>query len=407
MTALAEDVSALRAPTRRRRTAVVVTRFMAGAGGVALRGALCLPPEEFEPVIITGLADPVLARRAEEAGVHVEVLPSLVPEIDPKADFAALQELTRRFRADAYDVVHTHSAKAGTLGRLAAARAHTPRVVHTLHGFPFHEFQSKPRHAAYVGTERALSAVTDVFLAVGAGVAAEAVRRRIAPPDRLRTIAPTIDRLLTPADAATRERARRALGIPLDARVVGTVGRLDFQKAPERFLDAVALLPHVRALWVGGGPLREAAEEHARRLGIADRVLFTGSRDDVPDLLAAMDVFALSSRYEGLPCALAEAMSAGLPVVATAVNAVPDLVVPGETGLLVPPEQPAALARAVRHLLTSPVAAAAMAERGRAAVTQRFTAEALAPVLVEAYTGNPPIATRIPRARRPLSRTLR
>jgi glycosyltransferase involved in cell wall biosynthesis len=396
MTAIAVDRTAVRERSGPLRVAVIITRFTAGAGGVALRGALCLPRDRFDPMIVTGSADPALTARAVAAGVPVLVEPTLVPQISPSADLAALHRLQGLLRSHRFDVVHTHSAKAGTLGRLAAAQTGVGRIVHTLHGFPFHEFQSPPRRAAYVAIERRLARDTDVFLAVGTAVAAEAVRRRIAPPDRLRTINPTIDGAIAATTPQRRACARGMLGLSAVAQVVGTVGRLDHQNAPRDFIEAVALLPGVHAVWIGDGPLRADIEALVRRRGLQERVTLVGARTDVLELLPALDVFAMSSLYEGLPCALAEAMATGIPVAATAVNAVPDLVVPGETGLLVPPAAPHALAAAIEHLLEHRGIATRLGRAGRAAVGAQFGAEALEPVLVDAYTasspGRPPAA---------------
>jgi glycosyltransferase involved in cell wall biosynthesis len=138
-------------------------------------------------------------------------------------------------------------------------------------------------------------------------------------------------------------------------------------------------------VWVGDGPLHRRVERQLRRSGLADRVLLLGDRTDVACLLPAFDVFAMSSRYEGLPCALVEAMLAGIPVVATAVNAVPDVVRPGETGLLVPPQHPELLARAVDTVLDNPNAARHRAANGLTVVDGRFGAAHLGRLLDEVY----------------------
>jgi glycosyltransferase involved in cell wall biosynthesis len=380
--------------------AVVITRLQAGAGGVALRGAQALDPECYEVTIIAGdcgggadsdgSGDGMLAR-ATASGLNVVSVPELVSQISPVDDRRALRRLTELLAHDGYDVVHTHSAKAGALGRLAAERAGTPRVVHTFHGFPFHEFQSRARRAAYVGIERYLARRTDIFLAVGGAVAAEAVRRGIAVPERIRVINPAIELSVVPATPAVRAAARRALGVPVGCNVVGTVGRVDYQKDPETFVDAIAGLDRddVYAVWIGDGPMRKATEARAARRGLKDRFLCVGHRDDVPELLRGLDVFAMASRYEGLPCAVAEAMAAGLPVVATAVNAVPDVVLPGETGLLVNPEQPRQLAAAINYLLNEPAEAARMATAARLLIADKFTPSSLATVLEAAYGSSP------------------
>jgi glycosyltransferase involved in cell wall biosynthesis len=380
----------------RRTVAVVVTRLQAGAGGVALRGAVALDPERYEATIIAGDTDGTadsdgsgdrLLVHAVAAGLRVVSLPELVSPISPRQDTRGLRLLTAHLADAGYDVVHTHSAKAGALGRLAAERAGTPRVVHTFHGFPFHEFQSRGRRAAYVAIERYLGRRTDMFLAVGGAVAAEAVRRGIAGPERVRVINPAISWPDIPAGPAARAAARRRLGVPVGGKVVGTVGRVDYQKAPESFVDALAALdrPDVYGVWIGDGPLRRDLERRAERRGLGDRLHCVGHSDDVPGLLPGLDVFVMASRYEGLPCAVAEAMSAGLPVVATAVNAVPDVVLPGETGLLAAPERPQQLAAAIRYMLDQPAEAARMAAAGQRLIGDRFTPDALGAVLDAAY----------------------
>jgi glycosyltransferase involved in cell wall biosynthesis len=173
--------------------------------------------------------------------------------------------------------------------------------------------------------------------------------------------------------------------------VVGTVGRGDYQKAPESFVDAIAGLDRddVYAVWIGDGPLRLKMEARAARRGLQGRFLCAGHRDDVLELLPGLDVFVMASRYEGLPCAVAEAMAVGLPVVATAVNAVPYVVLPGETGLLVSPEQPRQLAAAIGYLLNEPAGAARMARAARLLIADKFTPSSLATVLEAAYGACP------------------
>jgi glycosyltransferase involved in cell wall biosynthesis len=176
------------------------------------------------------------------------------------------------------------------------------------------------------------------------------------------------------------------LGLPAGATVIGAVGRLTYQKAPEDFVDAIRRLrrPGVVGVWVGDGELAGQVS----RLAAADPavpVMLAGDRADVPRLLPAFDVFALPSRYEGLPTAIVEAMMCGVPVVATAVNAVADVVVPGETGLLVPPRRPDLMAGAIGYLLSSPAAAARMATRAQAQLGEGYRIGALRAALTAAY----------------------
>ena len=401
---------------RKIRVATIITRLAAGAGGVALRGALALDSNDYEITMITGGAsitgqrilrqrggDDVLIGaeavkdaspgdllyQAFEFGLPVARVADLVPEIAPRKDRNALRILTSFLRDGEFDVVHTHSAKAGALGRMAANKAEIPRTVHTFHGFPFHDFQSAWRHAAYVGIERRLGRDTDMFLAVGSNVAAEAIQRRIASPERVRTIPPVIDDHVADLGSAARGLARRRLNLPTGVRLVGIVGRIDYQKAPEDWVDALASIGgDVWGIWIGDGPLRERMLAHARARHVADRLVLLGHRDDVRALLPALDVFAMASRYEGLPCAVIEAMEAGVPVVATAVNSMPDVVIPGETGLLVPPGRPELLGRAINYLFENPDDAARMARNARVRVADQFTPAALGAVLDRTYRGS-------------------
>jgi glycosyltransferase involved in cell wall biosynthesis len=383
------------------RVATLITRLEGGAGVLALRGAKTLDPDHFRTTIITGSGNHLLDQAAA-AGLEVIIEPALRTPIDPRGDLRALHALSDLLGRGDFDVAHTHTAKAGALGRMAASRASVPRIVHTYHGFPFHEFQSRGRRSAYVAIERRLGRITDVALCVGTAVAVEAVRRRLVAPDRVRTIGVAVDSVpgaeLPARSPEARYRARRALGLPAEATVVGAVGRLAYQKAPEDFLAAMRQLGRtgVIGVWVGGGELAARIGRLARRQPAAP-VLLAGERADVSAILPAFDVFALPSRYEGLPTVVVEAMVCGIPVVATAVNAVSDVVIPGETGLLVPPQCPDLLADAVRYLLDRPAVAMRLADTARARLGDRFGDQALRDALTAAYTGPrmpSPAATR-------------
>ncbi len=399
---------------KRIKVATIITRMAAGAGGVALRGALSVNPDEFEVVMVTGGASVTGERAAQsasivtgadavknaaqgdllaqayDAGLSVARVASLVPEIAPRKDREALAALKTFLKEGNFDVVHTHSAKGGALGRRAAAQVGVPQIVHTFHGFPFHDFQPAWRRAAYVAIERRLGRDTNAFLAIGTGVAAEAIRRRIAAPDRVRTIPPAIENMAVEYGMAARGLARRRLGLPTGLQLVGTVGRIDYQKAPEHWVDALASIKEqdVWGIWIGDGPMRDQLIEHARKRGVEKRLVVLGHRDDVRELLPAFDVFAMASRYEGLPCALLEAIEARVPVVATAVNAVPDVIVPGETGLLVPAGRPRLLGQAVKYMLDNPDDAARMARGARERIGNRYTPQALGLVLDRIYRGS-------------------
>ena len=193
-------------------------------------------------------------------------------------------------------------------------------------------------------------------------------------------MAPVVESVTVAKDAWSRANARVLLGLPDDVPVIGTVARADFQKAPEHLLAALDRMRHTDAVvaWVGGGPLVEPIRRLAADRGLATRFLMLGERSDVAQVLPAFDVFALSSRYEGLPCAIVEAMRCGVPVVATSVNSVPDLVVPGRSGLLVPPGRPELMAEAVDGLLDDPALAERLVAGASLLAGQSYDAERLA-----------------------------
>jgi glycosyltransferase involved in cell wall biosynthesis len=377
--------------SRRLRVAIVIARLEGGAGALALRGAAVLDPAQFQVTVVTGSGQRLLDD-AKSAGIEVILEPRLKAPVSPRNDLVALRHLDELFKERKFDVVHTHCAKGGAIGRLAAFRSGVPRIVHTYHGFPFHEYQSPARRFAYVAIERSLGRRTDLALCVGTAVAVEAIRRRLVAPDRVHAVGVTVDgkasaaASMTAANPEARRRARATLGLPSDAHVVGAVGRLTYQKAPDDFLAAVQAVarPDVIGVWVGDGDLEKRIARLARRMS-GGQVVLAGERADVFDILPAFDVFVLPSRYEGLPTAVVEAMVCGVPVIATAVNAVPDVVIPGETGLLVPPCRPDLMAAAIRHLLDEPALASRMAMSARAHIGYRYGDSALRSVLSSAY----------------------
>jgi len=376
------------APARPLHVAQVVTKLTAGAGGITLRGAAALDPTRYRTTIFTAEGGSLIGA-AEAAGIEVVRLRHMTGGrgVYPGADLRGLGELVGLLRAGGFGLVHTHSAKAGALGRIAAQRAGALAIVHSFHGFPFHEFQSRPVRRALLEAERRLARITDYFLTDGTMVAAQAVRLRLAPPDRVRAIVSPVDDGISSATTETRRHARALLGIPGGARVIGTAARLDRQKAPLDLVRAVAALsrPDVVLVWIGDGEMRRDVERAVRRAGLDGRVVLAGERSDVPALLPAFDVFAMSSLYEGLPCAVLEAMVCGIPVVATAVNSVPEVVLSGRTGLLARPRDPGSLAAALAFVLDHPADAARMARAAQEAVRSGCRPEVHARDLDDAY----------------------
>lgn len=349
----------------------VITKLTDGAGGNTLLSALGADRARFEVWVVGSIGGP-LWKRAERHGVRTVKLTRFRARVAPLDDLRVLFELRRLIRREQFSVVHTHSSKAGFLGRLAAWLCRTPVVVHTIHGFSFHDFMSPGRRWTYLALERLVRPVTDAFIAVAPQVAREAVERHLVAPGTI-TVVPSAIELDDIPDQADRP-LRAALGVPEGVPLVGTVGRLDFQKAPLDFVrmaaHVAAARPRARFVMIGHGALLETARAEARRLGVD--VTFTGFRDDAAQLAACFDVYVVSSLYEGLGRGLTEALASGRPVCATNVNGVVDLIEPGATGLLAPPRQPEALAECVIWMLDHPGPAGRMGAAGRERVRALF-----------------------------------
>ncbi|MFG2497176.1 glycosyltransferase [Streptomyces sp. NPDC048441] len=361
----------------------VITRFWAGAGGNTLLSATGMDPAVYE-VWVAGVPGGDLWERARTAGVHTVEVPRFREVLTP-ADVLVLWRLVRLIRCERFTIVHTHSAKGGFLGRLAAHLCHTPVVVHTFHGLSFHAQMPRWRRVSYRILERATRRFTHAFLAVAPLLAAEAVAQRLAPPGRVRVVPSAVD--LDHIPHGFDPAARRELGVPADVALIGTVGRVDRQKAPLDFVRMAAAVhaahPRTAFVIVGDGPLADDVRRLAAELGVEVRL--TGYRPDADRLVAGLDIFVSTSLYEGLGRALTEALATARPVVATAVNGVPDLVEPGATGLLGAPADPEGMARAVGWLLDHPDEAAGMGRQASARVRTAFAPAAMCAAIDECY----------------------
>jgi glycosyltransferase involved in cell wall biosynthesis len=357
---------------------------MDGSGGNTLLTVLGLDPSRFELWVAGSPRGPLWAR-AEAHGVTAVKLSRMRETISPVDDLVTFVQLMRLIRRERFALVHTHSSKAGFLGRLAAWLCRTPVIVHTIHGFSWHDFMSPRRRRVYLTAERVVGRMTDAFFAVAPSVAREAVESRMAAPGTVSVVPSAVELDEIPHAALAEGRAE--LGLPPDAPVVGTVGRLDFQKAPLDFVRMAAAVrsshPEARFVWVGEGELRAAAEAEAARLGV--EVLFTGFREDAVRIAACFDVYVVSSLYEGLGRSLTEALASGRPVAATAVNGIVDLIEPGKTGLLAPPADPGALARNVVWLLEHPEEARRLGEAGRDRVRTLFDPALMCGLIEQEY----------------------
>jgi glycosyltransferase involved in cell wall biosynthesis len=355
-----------------------ITRLIiGGAQENTILTAALLDPAAWDVTILSGPqtgSEGSLIESARAQGLTLLLEPALVREVNPLKDFLALLRLVRLMRNRRYTIVHTHSSKAGIIGRWAAKLAGVPVIVHTVHGWAHHERQRPFVRAIYIGVEKLTLPITDKLIAVTARDIDKGLADGIGRAEDYVVIRSGIELERFGHPQVPRAETRAAWGIPADVPVIGTVTRLSPQKAPLDFVRAAARVaishPHCWFVMVGDGPLRQAVEALAASLGIADRLVLTGLRRDVPELMAAFDLFALSSLWEGLPRVLPQAMATGLPIVATACDGSAEAIRDGETGYLVPPGDPDLLAERLCLLLDDQALAAHMGQRGRARVEE-------------------------------------
>lgn len=311
--------------------------------------------------------------RAE--GFRVESVP-MARSLDPRAQGRAFRALLDLFRAERFDLVHGHNPISGLLARAAARRARVPRVAYTCHGFLFNQPGPAWRRGLALGLERMAGRVTDTFMTVSEEEAADARRLGIHP--RAIAVLNGRDPALFRPDAAAREAVRLELGTANDTCVVVVVSRLVRHKGHPELLRAMEQVPDAE-LWVVGDRLPtdhgEPLEPYFARAeaALGPRLRRLGYRHDVARLLAAADIFALPSHFEGLPMSVIEAMLTGLPVVATDIRGPREQVVDGATGLLVPPFAVAPLAAALGRLAADPLLRTRMGEAGRERALERYT----------------------------------
>ena len=380
-------------PAPRLRVLHVITRMIVGgAQENTMLSCALIDPERFPSEILCGPqtgAEGELWSECARRGVPLHIEPALVRELAPGKDLTATVRLARFMRAGGYDVVHVHTSKAGIVGRIAARSARVPVVIHTAHGWAFNREQPLLLRLFYVAAEWLCARLCDAIVVVASTDREVARKFGIGRDAQFTLIRSGVEVEAFRDCPLTQAEARQRLGIPADAFVVGTVGRLSRQKAPLELLAAFRLLaarcPNARLVFVGDGPLRAELVAAIAACGLTDRVLLTGVRRDVPELMRALDVFALSSRWEGLPRVFPQAMAAGLPIVATRVDGAPDAIEEGRNGHLVDVGDMARFAERLIALANDPERRYEMGACGRERVAE-FSAQRMVDQLAELYT---------------------
>lgn len=317
-----------------------------------------------------------LITEVRKRGIDLMILPELVREINPMKDFLALVKLTKYIRKENFDIVHTNSSKAGILGRLAAKLAGASVIIHTVHGWAYHNQMGKRRKGLYVTLEKWAEKFTHKLITVSDLNIKKGLADGIGNENKYVTIHSGIDlNRFNPSNLDSKYQ-KREWNIDSSDRVVGSITRLSEQKAPADFVrmanEILKNNPKVSFVLVGDGPLRGKIQNLIDRLKISKKVIMTGLRHNIPELLAVMDVFVLSSLWEGLPRVFPQAMAMGLPIVATNVDGAPEAIKDDVNGFLVPPKDFTTLAQRTLQLIEDPRLARKMGEAGRKMVYPAF-----------------------------------
>lgn len=356
----------------------VITRLeLGGAQQNTLYTVASLDRSRFAPRLVCGPGGLLDDEARELPDVPVDFVPELLRPIRPRQDLsaaAALRRLLAPLAARGPVIVHTHSSKAGIVGRWAAWRAGCRPIVHSIHGYGHAAIEGVVARRLALALERHMARHTDAFIAVSEANRRQGEELGLLGGRPCHVVRSGIDLTAFAEADALRARARAGLGLPEDAPVVGMIGCLKPQKAPLDFVELAALVarerPETRFLLAGDGALRAALEQRVTALGLGERFQLLGWRRDVPALLGALDVVVLTSLWEGLPRVCPQAMAAGRPVVATAVDGIPEAVVDGRNGFLFAPEELATGARRVLELLADPALRRRQGAAGRSAVAE-------------------------------------
>ena len=367
-------------PDERIRVLRIFSRL--NVGGPSIHVVLLsekLDPERYQTTLVVGREgerEGSFHALAEEKKVRPVIISTLGRAVRPIQDLRSFFSLCRLMARSRPHIVHTHTAKAGALGRAAAFVTGVPLVIHTFHGSVFSGYFGATGTRVYRFIEKALSRITDAVVAISPAVAREIGAEGLSPRYGIHMIplGLELDRFLR-----TRPRGalRARLGLEAETKLVGCVGRLAPIKDIPTLVAAFGHLENAHLVLVGDGPERPRLEALARESALASRVHFAGFLAGLENVYPDLDLVVNCSRNEGTPVALIEAMAARVPVVATAVGGTPDLLRGGDLGTLVPPKDPGALAHAISKILAEPTESASRAERARESVLETHRADRL------------------------------
>jgi glycosyltransferase involved in cell wall biosynthesis len=370
-----------------------ITRLIVGgAQENTLYTAQYLNPERYAVHVLTGPqtgSEGSLLDEASDRGIKVNILPELVREISLRKDTIALKKMIHLLRDEHYTIVHTHSSKAGILGRLAAHRSSTPIILHTVHGWSFHDHMHPILRLMYILLERLAYRYCDALIFVSKKDIDQGISTKIVTKDNFHLIRSAIPIDIFNPGLYLKSAMRRQLNIPQDVPVLGNIGRFSVQKDPLSWIRVAALvnsvLPDCRFLLVGDGPLRHQVEDEVTKLGLSQRIILTGLRRDIPELLSTMDVFLITSLWEGLPRVIPQSLAMEIPVVSNQVDGINETIIDGKTGFLAEPGDYQSLANQCLRILHEPILRQSLGAQGRALVLNEFSLDRMIAQIEKIY----------------------
>lgn len=348
---------------------------------------------DYDAALISGVdngPEGELLSRAEKT-TKLTVIPEMARSVNPVSDFKAFWKLYRLIKQGRYHIIHTHSWKAGVLGRIAAWLARTPIVVHTFHGLTFHDHQPWLVNRAIRLSEKICAPLTHHYISVSDITTRKALVAGIDRPDKFTTVYSGMELDWFLNCQADPQTIRRELGIPADAPVVGKIARLAPQKNHDELLKAAPEIvrrhPDVRFLLVGNGVLYDQILEQVRQMGIAENFVFAGliDRERIPEMISAMDIVAHTGLWEGLPRVLPQAMAMGKPCVSFDTDGTPEVLISGKNGYMIKRHDSAGLAEAISKLIADPELRLGMGAAGRKHVDPMFRAETMIEEIAKVY----------------------
>jgi len=330
-----------------------------------------LDRDRFRPYLVTNPEGILVPEARALKGVKTFFVPELIREINPLMDLRALFKIKGILqgvqKGNAPMIVHTHSSKAGILGRWGAWFAKADAIIHTIHGFGFHDYQPVPIRGFLIFLEKVTALITDMFIAVSQANIKKGVKSGIFLKQKATLIRSGIELEEFTGVRVNRGAKRKALGFEPGLPLITMIGCLKSQKAPLDYVEVAHLVlqeREARFILVGDGELREKVEKKADQLGLGEGFKLFGWRRDIPAILATTDIFCLTSLWEGLPRVLPQAMAMGIPIVATGVDGTPEAVIHNVNGFITKPRDTRAMAERIIYLLDHAQEAAIMGKRG-------------------------------------------